>query len=91
MDTGKFLRKLADLIDVAMRDEEPAPMVPPLQQTIELLKKVAGEDSIYDEKTCDCEGECTCAQQPVENTPDEELDILKRNAGLIVASNSFPE
>ena len=71
--------------------EEPAPMVPPLQQTIELLKKVAGEDSIYDEKTCDCEGECTCAQQPVENTPDEELDILKRNAGLIVASNSFPE
>ena len=42
-------------------------MVPPLQQKIELLKKVAGVDSAFD--GADAE-------------PEDELSIIKRNAGI---------
>ena len=42
-------------------------MVPPLQQKMELLKKVAGVDSVYDNP---------------EQEQDDEVAIMKRNAGL---------
>ena len=42
-------------------------MIPPLQQKIELMKKMSGEESAYD---------------PVEPEEDNELDIIKRNAGI---------
>jgi len=64
-------------------------MVPPLQQNIELLKKIADVPSIYDdeEKICNCESECCCDQEPEQ----DELEILRKNAGLaIVASSNFP-
>lgn len=48
---------------------EPTTMIAPLQQKLELLKKVTGADSIYD-----ADDEC-------ENKPDE-LDIIKRSAGI---------
>jgi hypothetical protein len=49
-------------------DETHGIMVPPLQQKIELLKKVAHVDSIYDNDS---------AEQP-----EDELSIIKRNAGI---------
>lgn len=106
-DIPQFLRKLADLIALAQAPEksdnedhfedhvaEPSPeetMVPPLQQKIELMKKIAGVDSIYDddeEKECNCEGECTCEEKPKE----DDLEVMKKNAGLVVAaSDDLPE
>ena len=44
-------------------------MVPPLQQKMELLKKVAGVDSVYD--------------KPGEE--EDELSIIRRNAGMPAA------
>jgi len=49
-------------------DETGGVMVPPLQQKIELLKKVAGVDSMYDDSA--------------EEQPEDELSIIKRNAGI---------
>ncbi len=53
---------------------ENATMVFPLQQKMELLKKVAGEDNIYDEET---PGE---EEEGLRNL--EPLSIQKKNAGL---------
>ena len=65
-------------------------MVPPLQQKMELLKKIAGVESVYDEKTCECEGECNC-ECSQENT-DQEINTIRKNAGLAIAiSDDFPE
>lgn len=50
-------------------DETGGIMVPPLQQKMELLKKVAGVDSVYDKPG---EGDDS----------DDEVAIMKRNAGL---------
>jgi hypothetical protein len=44
-------------------DETSGVMVPPLQQKMELLKKMAGVDSVYDQ-------------------PEDELAVIKRNAGI---------
>jgi len=106
-DIPQFLRKLADLIALAQEPEKSdnedhfedhvaapttaEPMVPPLQQKIEIMKKIAGIDSVYDddeEKECNCEGECVCEVPQQE----DEMEVLKKNAGLIVdASDDFPE
>jgi hypothetical protein len=48
-------------------DETGGIMVPPLQQKIELLKKVANVDSIYGDE---------------EEQAEDELAIIKRNAGI---------
>ena len=97
MDATEFLRKLIDALahiqqpadtvqpnhaqltvvaqpqsdfpeDEHTSDETGGVMVPPLQQKIELLKKVAGVDSMYDDSA--------------EEQPDDELAIIKRNAGI---------
>ena len=51
---------------------EDSVFIPPLQQKLELLKKAAGVDSVYND------GE-------VESGLDNELDIMKRNAGVPIA------
>ena len=48
-------------------DETGGIMVPPLQQKIELLKKVANVDSIYGDE---------------EEQAEDELSIIRRNAGI---------
>ena len=71
----------AELTDApgAKNQEDPdiinvEPMVPPLQQKLELLKHIAG---VEDEE---CE---TCHQLPCACTDSEdEMSIMKRNAGL---------
>ena len=133
MDAAVFLRKLADLIDMAqelpetkkepvevptvivkselptkskieiggnednfdehtaIKSDETEVMVPPLQQKIELMKKLSGVESVYDETPCECEGECICGAKN-ESTDEEELAILKKNAGLAVAvADDFPD
>ena len=49
-----------------------ATMVPPLQQKLDLMKKLAGEDS------CEVCGAtpCGCEQEP------DELSIMRQNAGI---------
>jgi hypothetical protein len=47
------------------------PMVPPLQQKLELLKKIAGEEVCSD-----------CGHDPCKCGHEDELQILKRNAGM---------
>jgi hypothetical protein len=91
MKASEILRKLADVIDsqetaavnagVHNRNElEPVEVdntdhtegytfVAPLQQKLELLKKAVGVESVYDEPQCDGDS-------------DDEMDIMKRNAGL---------
>jgi hypothetical protein len=49
--------------DEHTNDETSGVMVPPLQQKMELLKKMAGVDNVYDQ-------------------PEDELAIIKRNAGI---------
>jgi hypothetical protein len=94
MKTAEILRNILDLLDAEEKETAQQPvvininngevansetstvepvddnldvMVPPLQQKIELMKKSAGVKSAYD-------------QEPEE---EDELDILKRQAGLI--------
>jgi hypothetical protein len=47
-----------------------ATMVPPLQQKLDLMKRLAGEE------TCDTCGATPCACEP------DELSIMKQNAGI---------
>lgn len=60
MRAVEFLRKLADALAVIDNDsseetqEQPAVMVPPLQQKIEILKKSQGIDNVYDNEESDC-------------------------------------
>ena len=84
MTASEILRKLADVID---NQQEPVvdtaeiesdaqvnvqPFVSPIQQEIDLLKQIAGN------QYCN---ECGCA--PCECSADEdELSIMQRNAGL---------
>jgi hypothetical protein len=60
-------------------------MIPPLQQKIELMKKMAGEDSAYD-PVCD-----TCGQSPCECDQEDDVAILKRNAGIPVIAQIADE
>ena len=107
MNLTDFLTQLRTLIDTAEKDEaapvvtqefEKTPpestevMVPPLQQKIELLKKIAGVDSVYGEdakekseadKFSDIFG-IEISEEP-EETEDEELSTIKKNAGLSVS------
>jgi hypothetical protein len=67
-------------------------MIPPLQAKLELVKKMAGEESAYDTVSgCDeCGSEsCEC------DSGSDEMAIMKRNAGLspltaIVADEDEP-
>jgi len=97
MDTANFLRALANVIDAAqnisseksdgaaVQSSETDVMVPPLQQELELMKKIANVESVYD--GCECGQEnCECEKAAVESDSsenvDDELTVLKKNAGL---------
>lgn len=69
----------------AQNDENPEvntdSMVSPLQQKLELLKKAAGEESMYDDGVCPECGQDPCACDHESNA----LDTMKHLAGLPVA------
>ena len=95
MKLSDIMRDIADLLDKKMGQgsqdggatnshltpvQPPEPemqdqpvMVPPLQQKHELLKKVAGVDNAYDQ-----EGDA-------DNANPDELDRMKKMAGIVVA------
>lgn len=70
-------------------DPDPV-MVPPLQQHLELLKRSAGVENFYDDEEeyeedegdcgCGCDGTGTCETE--EEEPEDELDQIKRIAGI---------
>ena len=67
-------------------------MIPPLQAKLELVKKMAGEESAYDPESETCEN---CGCDPCECAAEDEMAIMKRNAGLspftaIVADEDEP-
>jgi hypothetical protein len=70
-------------VDVDNTDNtESDTMVPPLQQKIELMKKMAGEESHYDG-----EGGCEeCGAEPCECGGEDPLDAMKKMAGLPTAT-----
>jgi hypothetical protein len=51
-----------------------ATMVPPLQQKLDLMKKMAGEEGACDECGCD---PCEC-----NDGAEDEMAIMRRNAGI---------
>jgi len=53
-------------------------MVPPLQQKLDIMKKLAGIDSDGEEAACE---ECGCSPCECDDHEDE-MSIMKRNAGL---------
>jgi hypothetical protein len=87
MNAAEILRALADKLESMEQPQggdthrlqhvevdntdhsEDAVMIAPLQQKQELLKKAAGVESFYDDECCD-------------DQPADELDMLKRNAGM---------
>ena len=58
-------------------------MVLPLQQKIELMKKMAGEESHYDDSHCE---ECGCNPCACDSGHADEMAIMKRNAGIAPAT-----
>ena len=51
-------------------------MVPPLQQKLELMKRMAGEES------CDT---CHCSPCECDDDTEDEMTIMRRNAGIAPA------
>jgi hypothetical protein len=51
-------------------------MVPPLQQKLELMKRMAGEES------CDA---CHCSPCECDDDAEDEMTIMRRNAGIAPA------
>lgn len=71
-------------VDVDNTDNTEAElMVPPLQQKIELIKKLAGEESVYgdDEEHCH---DCGC--DPCQCGDEDPLNTMKKMAGLPIAA-----
>ena len=56
-------------------------MIPPLQAKLELVKKMAGEESVYDPETATGCTDCGC--DPCECGAEDEMAIMKRNAGIM--------
>ena len=89
MKIGEVLHALANLVDTleqdktqdvendsgfsADSDQEQKPMLPPLQQKQELLKRAVEVDNVYDDEYAD------------QVHPDSELNTIKKNAGLMAS------
>jgi hypothetical protein len=58
-------------------------MVAPLQQKLDLLKKMAGEDDVC--PSCGC-SPCGCEPDGTPQDPTDELAIMKQNAGIKIAA-----
>jgi len=89
---GEVLHSLANLVDKLEQDNtetvvqssvepEEKPMLPPLQQKQELLKRAVEVDNVYDDEYAD------------QTHKDSELNAIKKNAGLMASvmhSNDSP-
>ena len=82
MKSSEILRKLADIIDAKEQEEnsdlaqQPDDIfIPPLQLKLELLKKATGVENVYDED-----------DQNSEQHGYDELDVIKKNAGISVTA-----
>ena len=85
MKIGEVLHALADLVDKLEQDnnsvEQPTtsiepeekPMLPPLQQKQELLKRAVEVDNVYDDEYAD------------QTHQDSDLNTIKKNAGLMAS------
>ena len=85
MKIGEVLHALADLVDKLEQDnnsvEQPTrsiepeekPMLPPLQQKQELLKRAVEVDNVYDDSYAD------------QTHEDSDLNTIKKNAGLMAS------
>lgn len=84
MKIGEVLHALANLVDKLEQDDvtqnvqsevepEQKPMLPPLQQKQELLKRAVEVDNIYDDEYAD------------QVHPESELNTIKKNAGLMAS------
>lgn len=88
MKIADLLRSVIDVLDQSDTENSvdntvSAPkMIPPLQTKLELLKKVSGVESEYDD--CDQESEMTIDQVHV--SPEDELTRIKQLAGIHVTS-----
>ena len=88
VEPGAAEQTQVDTGDMAAVDGPPT-MVAPLQQKIELLKKIAGIDNMYSneepesEEVCNACGEVQCGCGTEE--PDE-LEVMRNNAGIKIAA-----
>ena len=84
MKIGEVLHALANLVDKLEQDDtatvaqapvepEEKPMLPPLQQKQELLKRAVEVDNVYDDEYAD------------QTHEDSELNTIKKNAGLMAS------
>ena len=58
-------------------------MVAPLQQKLDLMKRIAGEDDAC--TSCGC-SPCGCTPDGTTQDPTDELAIMKQNAGIKIAA-----
>lgn len=92
MKIEELLQKIIDLassdeaVDFSEPDaEETGVFMPPLQANIELMKKATGVDNVIDDE--EAESECGCSEfddewQEMAVDPDDELQAIRKNAGL---------
>lgn len=71
MRATDIMADFAELLGFDQEEETVKPMVPPLQQELELLKRSVGVDSCFDDQEPDNEP-----------SPQDELDVMKQRAGL---------
>jgi hypothetical protein len=72
---------------IVSSSDETQIMVPPLQQQIELLKKLSGVESVFDDTTKKDE---IASQEIGNNSPQHELATIRKNAGLALCLTSSP-
>jgi hypothetical protein len=87
----KIEELLQKIIDLASGDEtveftephtdEIGVFLPPLQANIELMRKATGVDNVIDDEEAEC-GEFDDEWQEMAADPDDELQAIRKNAGL---------
>lgn len=91
MKIADLLRNMIDALDqqstvddtVAAPEAEKQIMIPPLQTKLELLKKVTGVESEYDDCSDDEESLSNSMQTA---SPEDELNRIKQLAGIHISS-----
>jgi len=95
MKIADVLRKLADELDSqdsipdapGNTETDDSVYLPPLQQKQELLKRAVEVDNVYDDQLADQ----THADSALNvDNDNNEIDNLKRNAGILVMSDDDP-
>lgn len=76
---GGLVPVVADNTDTS----EQSTMIPPLQASLELLKKATGVGNAYDgDSGCGCEQPCDCATASADYAEEDDLDDITRLAGI---------